>query len=147
MKLGKTMPGEICCEGLMIKDRLTPDEDFPVVYSSLLNEIAFNLLEKIPSEICDAHVLQLERTLNTLYSRSYQEDWHSDLQNAILDALCLASELSDDIKCAKNRSSARARKKDFFKAIKRLVRLIHMIAIFVDEAPTDRTLDLLSEFD
>lgn len=105
-----------------------------VVYSSLLNGVATNLLCQLPSQIIDKDVQELEVILNDLYIQAYQNNWPTDLQEAVLEALSRASELCDGINKGR---PGKPRGKEFFRSIKRFVRLLQMIAIFLDEPAED----------
>jgi hypothetical protein len=119
----------------MIRPSHTKDENQVIVYSSLLNGVANNLLGQLPSQVMDTDVIELEGMLNELYRKAYQEDWPTDLQEAVLEALCRASELSDGIQKGRQ---GRPRGKEFFRSIKKFVRLLQMIAIFMDEPVESR---------
>jgi hypothetical protein len=92
-------------------------------YENLLSQIANNLLILLPSQFTEADILELEKILNELYGYSYARDWPLKLQEAILEALSRASELSYLIQ-----NSDENIERKFFKTLKQLAPILYMIS-------------------
>jgi len=107
-----------------------PVADLPLYYSSLFQQTAANLLAMRPSLITDGDVLNLEILLNEAYLYAVQYEWSVDLQNAILDGLARATELSD----IAQRNPSQPRSTFFYRNVKKLVSFLQVVAVFlIDE--------------
>lgn len=67
-------------------------------YLHSLDEYIEKLIAIVPTNISDNEVLNLESLLNDIYRYQLDLNGSTDLENAIIDALSQASELSDRIK-------------------------------------------------
>lgn len=102
-------------------------EDRTVYYSTLFNQTSVNLLNLKPSLIKDQDILDLEALLSNAYSYAYQEGWSADIQDAILEGLARASELSAAIQC----KSDQPLQKDFYLSLKKFVSFFQIVAAFL----------------
>ena len=104
-----------------------PYEERAAYYSTLFNQTSVNLLNLKPSQIKDQDILDLEALLSDAYFHAYQEGWSADIQDAILDGLAHASELSAAIQYKPNQPLTR----DFYRNLKKFVGFFQIIAVFL----------------
>ena len=98
-------------------------------YLHSLDKYIEKLITIVPTDISDNEILNLESLLNDVYR--YQLDLHgsTDLEDAIIEALSQASELSDRIKKNPNL----VRDTGFFSSLKKLPRLLKVIRFYLED--------------
>jgi hypothetical protein len=96
---------------------------------SSLKDFAEMLDQRPPSEVDEKDLLTLEQFLNSLYLEERRQKLPSDIEEAILDALVLASALSSKIK----RMPDQPRDAEYYRTIKKLARHLGLIDYYLDD--------------
>ena len=99
-------------------------------YLQLLDEFSEKLVTTVPTSIPDSEILELEGMLNDLYQYHMNLGGAADLEDAIIQALSQASELSYKIK----KNPKAARDSSFFSLLKKLPRLLKVIRFYLEES-------------
>jgi len=98
-------------------------------YLQLLDKYSEKLVTIVPTNIPDSEILELEGFLNDLYQYHLRLGNSADLDDAIIQALSQASELSYKIK----KGSDFTRDSSFFSLLKKLPRLLKVIRLYLED--------------
>ena len=98
-------------------------------YLQVLDNYIEKLVTSVPSDIPDSEIIDLENILNEIYQYHLNLGGSADLNDAIVQALSQASELSYKIKKSPNL----IRDSSFFSILKKMPRLLKVIRLYLED--------------